>query len=133
MSVVNPELVINNILEGASKLDSHSLSHLAQEIHQLIAKKKVKSLTKEETILIKKINNPIEVSLIEQFDFLHKKQKTIGLADSEYQELIDLSNQIELKDSERLEHMLELSKLWKISLKELKEKLQITPKEPYVW
>ena len=133
MSIVNPEIVISNILEGASKLDSRALSHLAEEIHQLIAKKKAKSLSKEETILIKKINHPIDKVIIEQFDHLHKKQKTIGLSDEEYNQLIDLSNQIELKDIQRLENMLQLSNLWKISLNELREKLQITPKKPYVW
>ena len=133
MSIVNTEIVINNILEGASKLDSRALNHLAREIHHLIAKKKVKSLSDEETILIKKINNPIDKSIIENFDFLHKKQKTIGLTGIEQKQLIEYSNEIELKDGERLENMLQLSKLWKISLKELREKLQITPKEPYVW
>lgn len=95
--------------------------------------KKVDRLSEQETELLSEINKGIPKDIYNRFLELQTQQKESPLPDKQYKELIQLVDNIEAMEAKRLENMINLSKLWGITLGELRERLDIKIAEPYVW
>lgn len=63
----------------------------------------------------------------QRFDLLTAKRSAETLTSEEYDELLALSDEIELRDAQRVEYLAELAQLRNISLRSLMQQLDIRP------
>jgi len=118
---------INQILQYLPAL---SLAELDQVMKRLLGLRKQKLttvLSQTETDLLIKINTPAPVEIQKRYDYLLKKRNNETLFDKEYQELLELTKYTETLNVQRLEYLLELSKLRNIPLDELIGQLELKP------
>lgn len=85
------------------------------------------SMPKEEAELLLKINRSAPPSLQARYDDLIAKRIDETLTSDEYRELLQLTDQMEGLDVERLHALVELAKLRKTSLDDLMNALEIAP------
>lgn len=95
-------------------------------------KRKILSLPNEQSLLLQQITASIPSHLQERYDLLISKRQDNTLTDKEYQELINLGEQIEAIDVTRLEKLTELAKLRQTSLNSAIEEFQLQPQVPVV-
>lgn len=84
-------------------------------------------LSGSETELLARINQGLPQASRTLLNGLIKKRQAHTITDNELQELIQLTNQIELRDAERLKDLLELSHLRDVPLDELIKQLGLKP------
>jgi hypothetical protein len=82
-------------------------------------------LSPAEADLLQKINQGLPPEVWERYHQLVAKRRAETLTPSEHTELIRLSDQIELANARRLEHLVELARLRQISLDTLMDQLVI--------
>lgn len=78
-------------------------------------------------LLLHKINQGIPRELSAQYQTLRAKREAETLTEDEYQTLIQLSNQIEQLGAQRLEALVNLAQMRRVSLPQLMETLAIVP------
>jgi len=78
-----------------------------------------------EAELLSKINRPLPSDLAAQYQYLVEKRRAGALSSNEYDELLRLSDQVELLEAERVESLAELASLRGISLAKLMTELGI--------
>lgn len=126
-------LELQDILEGIGQLDTESLEIFAEKVNQLVAQRKSPALAKEETILLKQINEGISPDVLERFQALQIQQKNSGLNEAQQAELKALVDLIENMETNRLAHLIQLANLREISVEDLRIQLGIQPAQPHVW
>lgn len=114
---------INKVLNNVSKLEESDLERFLMQVGVLLARKKASSLPKEESYLLKKINNSLPEFTRIRYQTLRKKQQDHNLSSNERIELLDLVEVVENADVERLKAMITLSQLKEISLDALTKEL----------
>ncbi|MCE7981495.1 MAG: hypothetical protein DYG89_09905 [Caldilinea sp. CFX5] len=77
--------------------------------------------------LLQKINQGLPAETQQQFDLLTAKRRAETLTDEEYEELLELVDEIELRDAKRVEYLAELAQLRNVSLRALMQQLNIHP------
>jgi hypothetical protein len=77
--------------------------------------------------LLRKVNLNITVETWERYYTLIEKREAEILTEAEYQELLALTDKIEIANANRIENLILLSKLRKVSVEELMEELGIRP------
>lgn len=82
---------------------------------------------KREFELLQKINLGISTETWEEYNQLLEKRDAEVLSEKEYSRLLNLINEIELKNAERIKHLAELAKVRQTSLNNLMEELGISP------
>jgi hypothetical protein len=115
------------LLTAANQLSENDLDRLLQEIAVLRAQRKAHVLPTEEARLLQKINQGIPSELRAQYQTLRAKREAETLTEQEHQTLIQLSNQIEQLGVQRLEALVNLAQLRRVSLSDLIETLAIAP------
>lgn len=105
-------LGLKDILEGISQLEISDIEVFLKEVSQILSQKKreANSQSKEEKLL-NQLNNNYPVELSQRYNRLKIKAEKEKLTDQEHKELIALSDQFEVLDAQRLQFLLELSKL----------------------
>jgi adenylate kinase family enzyme len=94
-----------------------------QEMGRIVAARKVKSLSERETELLKAINESIPTKLQVSYESLMLKLNNESISDDEHKDLLKLVAKMEAKKGKKVEYMMELAQLRKISLKELVQQL----------
>jgi len=89
------------------------------------------SLSRTETELLAKIKQSVPVDLQTRYDELITKRRGASLTESEHDEVLRLTEQVEGLDAERLEYLAELSRLRGTTLRDLMKDLGIK-QPPYV-
>ena len=125
------QIDLQAIMDGLAELDTPELEAFVGEVNNLLASRKAPTLSKEETELISEINKGIPDTTLERFQSLRERQNAIDLDKEERKELEDLVNQIEQFEAQRLQKMIILASVWKISLDELRDRLGIQAPEPH--
>lgn len=78
-------------MNNVSNLETSNLEHFLQEVAYLLAKRKVKSISKRASQLLLKINKPLlSVKLQLQYDTLYQKLKVETITAIEHQQLLKL-------------------------------------------
>lgn len=108
------------------------LNTYVRNITQVEKKENPSVLTKIETKLLKKINEGLPSELWERFTMLDEKQRGKGVTVKEKEELYQLIDTMEMKDAERLEHLIQLADVWEMPVAEVMDKLGIKPPEPQI-
>ena len=119
------DLGLDDILKGISELDTKELETFMQKLGHLIARRKVTTLPEREGVLLMKINNAISPALQKRYETLLEKNREERITPIEHQELLKVIEKVEVKNAERLEHLIELSRLRNISLDELMKQLHL--------
>ena len=122
-SEINIEL--DKVLDGVAKLDTPELGRFLSQVSILLARRKAPSLPKRETELLQKINQGLPSALQQRYDGLTTKLQAETITSAEHQELLQLIDQIELADAERMQHLVELAQLRNLSLNGLMNQLGI--------
>lgn len=115
------------LLKGLSHLETVDIEQFMKEIAVLLAKRKAPNFSKRETELLLKINQGWAIEKQAQYDLLSEKLQKEIISETEHQELLQLSDESEGVDVERLKNLIELSQLRKISLDTLMIQLGLTP------
>ena len=118
---------LDELIKAAHQLDQTDLDRLLHQVMVLRAHHKTNVLPEEEAQLLQKINQGIDSQLRCQYQVLREKREAETLTDGEYEILIQLSNQIEQYDAQRLEALATLAQLRQVSLSVIMESLGIQP------
>lgn len=86
-------------------------------------------LSEAESELLLKINQGLPANLQHRYDELIDKRQNRHLTPQEYEELLQLTDQIELLDAKRIEYLLELAQIQNKPLTLLMAELGIQPPE----
>jgi hypothetical protein len=124
---VKTELPFEELLKAVEQLSLPDLEKLMAQVIALQAQRKAPYLTKIETELLLKINQGLPPDVQTRFDTLVAKRQTETLTSEEHQELLNLTDQLEKADTQRVKYMAELAQLRGISLSTLLKDLGLRP------
>jgi HPt (histidine-containing phosphotransfer) domain-containing protein len=123
---------LDQLLAGVAQLDTPDLEKLLIQVRHVLAHRKNPSLPTLEIELLQKINQTLPDELQQQYNDLSAKMRSGAITPSEHQELLKLIDIVEKNDSDRLQHLIQLSQLRNISLPELMQQLDIHPQPVHV-
>jgi hypothetical protein len=129
MSVIRVEAQVSaeQLLRAVEQMPPQELETFVAEVLKLRAHRETPNLTTFESDLLLKINQGISDEMQGRFNELVTKRQGVTLTEPELTELIQLTEQIELLDAERIEHLGELGQLRGRSLSEIMQDLGIQP------
>jgi hypothetical protein len=119
------DLGLDDILTGISELDTKDLEKFMQKIGHLIARRKVAHLPERESQLLMKINKAIPATLQNRYNYLLSKNREETITPLEHQELLKVIEKVETKNAERLENLIELSRIRNMSMDALMRQLHL--------
>ncbi|MBE9225923.1 STAS/SEC14 domain-containing protein [Phormidium sp. LEGE 05292] len=127
MSTVKVEIQMSSeeLLKAVSQLSLPDLEKFVTQVIALQAQRRANKLPQIEAELLLKINQVIPSDIQKQYDELIVKRQAETLTTEEHQQLLKLTEQIEKLQAQRIEYLVELSQIRKISLTELMENLGI--------
>jgi uncharacterized coiled-coil DUF342 family protein len=117
------ELEIDEVIKGVERLEPDELEHFLDRVMTLRAQRRAPSLPQEEAELLQKINQGVPNEVRSRYDELHEKLLDETLKPDEQQEFIELSDQIEFADAERLKHLILLAQLRNVTVDSLMDQL----------
>ena len=126
---VSPEIQIEveKVLDGVAQLDTPELEQFLTQVSTLLAQRKATNLSKRETELLLKINQGLSSDLQQQYDALMAKLQADTISPPEHKTLLDLIDQIEQRDADRMKALVELAQLRNLPLETLLNQLGIHP------
>ncbi|XWK86255.1 MAG: STAS/SEC14 domain-containing protein [Phormidium sp.] len=127
MSTVKVEIQMSSeeLLKAVSQLSLPDLEQFVAQVIALQAQRRANNLPQIEAELLLKINQGIPSNIQKQYNELVIKRQAETLTKNEHQELLNLTEQIEKLQTQRIEYLVELARIRKISLRELMENLGI--------
>jgi hypothetical protein len=102
---------LDEILNAANQLNEADLNTLVHSILLLHARRKTTILPSQEASLLLQINQGIPTDLHQHYHRLIEKRDTETLTPAEYEELLHLSDRIELLTAQRADALVKLSTL----------------------
>ncbi|MBW4515595.1 MAG: STAS/SEC14 domain-containing protein [Timaviella obliquedivisa GSE-PSE-MK23-08B] len=134
MTVIRVEAQVSadEILKAVEQMSSQDLETFVTEVLKLRAQREVPSLSISESELLVKINQGISDEVQGRFNELVAKKQRLTLSDEELSdkdltELIQLTDEIEHLDADRIRSLGELGRLRRRSLSEIMQDLNICP------
>jgi len=121
------QLPFEELLKTVQQLNSNELEALMTQVTRVQAQRKAPSLPQDQSLLFQQINQSISPQLQEQYKILLAKRDSETLTSEEYQELLNLSAQIEELEVIRIEHITELAQLRQTSLTSLIQEFHLQP------
>ena len=119
------EIDLDEVLKSVAQLEQNELEQVVTQLIALQARRRAASLSLAETDLLQRINQGLPLTLRSRYEELNAKlhEETITLA--EHAELLQLADQIEQADAERLRHLIALAQLREVSVDTLMDQLGI--------
>ena len=124
---IKAQLSKEDLLQAVQQLSLPELEGFVQDIIALKAKHQSPSLSKDETELLLKINQGIPQAIQQRYQILINKRNQETLTEQEYQELLQLTDKVEIHQAQRLDYLGQLAQLRQISLTNLMTQLGIKP------
>jgi hypothetical protein len=122
---VQSQVSLDELLNGVGQLSLPELERFVTQAIALLAERKSPSLSKDEAELLIRVNQGLPLDIQKRHDELVAKRKAEALTPDEYQELLNLIDEIEKADAERAKHLVELARLRGTSLAAVMEDLGI--------
>ncbi|MFN8483288.1 MAG: hypothetical protein U0768_09635 [Anaerolineae bacterium] len=119
------EIDVDEVLEGVARLNNQELTQFVDRVIALRAQRNAVSLPKNEADLLEQINRGVRPDVRVRYDELNGKLHDETITPEEHQELLEISDQIELADAERLRHLTTLAQLRNVSVDTLMTQLGI--------
>ena len=126
---INPSLE-NRIRQNALRKGVDLSQFVVQVLESTFPEEKPKSktITKQEALLLQKINLSISVETWERYHFLRKKRQDETISVTEIEEYAAINRQIEAGNVLRVSSLIELAKVRKITLNEVMQQLGLNTK-----
>ncbi len=124
---IKAQLSKEDLLQAVQQLSLPELEGFVQDLIALKAKHQAPSLSKDETELLLKINQGLSQDIEKRYQILTQKRSQETLTEQEYQELLQLSDRVEIHQAQRLDYLAQLAQLRQISLTDLMTQLGIKP------
>ena len=125
MIIMEAQLSYDKLLEAVKQLSPAALEDFQEQINHLIASQYSASLSKKEADLLLKINRPSARQGDIRYQELLVKRQNESLTETDYQELIALSDHYEQENTERMKYLIQLANIRQVSLTELMNQLEI--------
>lgn len=127
MSTIKVEIQMSSeeLLKAVSQLSLPDLEQFVSQVIALQAQRRANSLPQTEAELLLKINQGISSDTQKQYDELFVKRQAENLTTEEHTQLLKLTEQIEKLQAQRIEYLVELAGIRRVSLTELMEDLGI--------
>ncbi|GAB4159283.1 MAG: hypothetical protein Fur0021_30020 [Candidatus Promineifilaceae bacterium] len=125
---IDDEVIATAVAEakaGYALLEAPTVERFLSQVGILLAQRKTAKLPKREAELLQRINRGLPASLQQRYDELTTKLAANSLSSTEYEELTQMIDQIELADAERIQWLIELAQLRNLPLDELMDQLNI--------
>jgi hypothetical protein len=116
---------VDEILKAVDDLSEPDLEDLLHRTLFVRARRRGPIATPEESTLLREINHGIPTELSDRYEVLADKRDDEDLTEAEYQELLDIADQIEVLGVKRLEALVKLSELRQVPLLQLMANLGI--------
>jgi len=121
------EIDFDEVLNGLARLETSHLAQLVEQVIALQARRRAPSMPKNEADLLQKINQGPSPEVRRRYEGLTAKLRAETIMPEEHQELLQLIDQIELADAERMQHLIALAQLRQVSVDALMHQLGIRP------
>jgi hypothetical protein len=115
------------LLEAIAQLPSPELETFVVQVLKLRAQRQIPHLSPSESELLLKINQSIPYPLQARFDHLVIKRQELTITEIELAELIDITEQAELLNAERMAALAELATSRQETLTQVMQDLGIHP------
>jgi hypothetical protein len=116
---------ITELLQAVDRLNEPDLDQLLDRVLLLRAQRKSNILSASETELLLQINQGVPTDLHQQYQALKQKRDEEILTGEEYEELLELSDRIEIIAAERAGSLVKLAQLRQVPLTQLMNELGI--------
>ena len=116
---------LDELLNAANQLSETDLETLVNGILLLHARRKAPILPSQEASLLLQINQGIPTDLHQRYHHLTEKRDAETLTPAEYEELLHLSDRIELLTAQRADALVKLATLRQVPLLQLMDDLGI--------
>lgn len=123
---LNAELSVDQLVNVVTQLPQTEFNEFLRTITRIHPLHEEHRFSARESELLLKINQGIPVAIQQRYDELLEKRDDRSLSAEEYEELLQLTNQIELLDAKRVEYLIELARLRNQPLSLLMEDLGLT-------
>lgn len=124
---IQAQLSKEDLLKAVEQLSLSDLEGFVQDIITLKAKNQAPSLSSDETELLLKINQGLSSAIQSRYQSLIQKRDSETLTMAEYQQLLELTEQVELHQVQRLDSLAKLAQLRQVSLTDLMTQLGMKP------
>jgi histidyl-tRNA synthetase len=124
-SCVGFSMSVDELLNAVDELSEPDLEHVFDRVLWLRARRKAPVLEPEETQLLLEINRGLPTVLLQRYQVLRERREDETLTEAEYEELLQLSDQIEVLGANRLEALAKLADLRQVPLVQLMDDLGI--------
>ncbi|MEG5137539.1 MULTISPECIES: STAS/SEC14 domain-containing protein [unclassified Microcoleus] len=116
-----------DLLQAVQQLSQPELEQFVEQFIQLRAQNIAPSLPKKESELLIKINQGLPEELQGLYQKLIDKRDRETLTESEYQQLLESTEQVEKYQAQRLEYLTQLAQIRQISLTKLITQMGLKP------
>ncbi len=123
------DLSFDQLANAVGQLSKSELERLFAQVASVHPLYEEHRLSDSESELLMKINEGVPVTVQSRYDELIGKRDERALTNEEYSELLQLTDQVELLDVNRLEYLTELAHIRNKPLTLLMNELGITPPE----
>lgn len=127
---VEAQLTAAELLKAVEQMPRPDLDAFVDRVLRLRTRPRASGLPRAESDLLVKINQGVPTTLQSRYDALIEKRRESKISQDEYDELLQLTNQVEELDVERVGYLAELARLRKTTLPALMEDLGLEP-PPY--
>ena len=124
---LHAELSVDQLVNAVTQLPQTEFEEFLHTINRIHPLHEEHRLSHRESELLLKINKGIPPDLQRRYDELIEKRDARTLTPAEYEELLQLTDQMELLDAKRMEYLLKLARLRKQPLAMLMKELGMTP------
>lgn len=119
------EIDLDEVLKSVAQLEPNELEQVVNQLIALQARQRAASLSTTETDLLQQINQGLPPTLRPRYEELNAKLHEETITPAEHGELLQLSDQLEQADAERLRHLIALAQLRQVSIDTLMDQLGI--------
>ena len=117
------EVSYQQLLKGVKHLSPNDLERFTKDVLSIKAERRTDTLSENEADLLEKINQILPLQLRLRYKFLITKKEAEALTKEEYQELLDITEQKEHLNTERIRYLIQLAAIRKTSLPNLMNEL----------
>lgn len=122
---VEAHVSTEQLLRAVEQISEQDLDSFVAQVVMLRAQRAAPHSSPDETALLIQINHSLPAVTQQRFDLLVSKRQAETLSQAELQELLDLTNQIEQSDADRLAALVKLAELRHLSLSQVMQVLGI--------
>ena len=124
---IEANLSSEQLLNAAGQMPRREFNRFVEAVLRLRANHERGKLSVGEAELLSKINQPVPADVQQRYDELIERRDARLLSTDEQQELLCLTDQVELLEAERMKRLIELAQLRQVSLDEVFKQLGLPP------